>query len=123
MDRQQHLSETQRPSGGILLAIDKKYKIQKTIKSNDTRLEALFVHIDLISNQRQLQIVVVYQPPNQNMNEFLQRLNDFLSSIVSLDIPTMVIGDFNEDLLAKTKKTILPFFQQKHCRQIGRAHV
>ena len=45
-------------------------------------------------------VVAVYRRPQLPLSTFLPLLDDYLSRIPHQEIPTVVLGDFNEDLLS-----------------------
>ena len=62
-----------------------------------------------LPNGSHLQIALLYRSPSVHMNTFMNVLVTIINqNIVSVsDIPTLLMGDFNEDVLCKSDSRIL----------------
>ena len=61
----------------------------------------------LLPNSCRLQVALVYRSPCVSLNEFLSALATVLDHVAVSDIPSVVLGDFNEDLLQKPDSRVL----------------
>ena len=52
----------------------------------------------------------MYRSPSVSLDAFLSALDAILNHIAMSDIPTVVLGDFNEDLLQKSTE---PYVKQQ----------
>ena len=60
---------------------------------------------------RQLQIAVVYRSPNVPIRQFM----DFITSLVHyVNIVTLVLGDFNDDILCDSVQTLMASYGYSH---------
>ncbi|XP_032445815.1 uncharacterized protein LOC116736996 [Xiphophorus hellerii] len=64
-------------------------------------------------------IATVYRPPSYDLGTFLRNLQNLLDGLNSMDIrPVVILGDFNEDLIAPGKKSINELFRAKGFMQL-----
>uniref|UniRef100_A0A0F8ANU7 ATP-dependent DNA helicase PIF1 n=1 Tax=Larimichthys crocea TaxID=215358 RepID=A0A0F8ANU7_LARCR len=81
-----------------------------------TDLEFLVVKIEA---PVKVLIATVYKPPNFPLEKFVPNMKSLLDALDMLDHhPTIVCGDFNEDLLSKGKKTINNLFRSRGYTQL-----
>ena len=64
----------------------------------DEVMELLFVEI-IRSHERNVIIGIIYRPPNQNVSDFVIRMNDVLGKISRDNKICYLMGDFNFNLL------------------------
>ena len=86
-------------NGGIMIACARSLLLENTNISHPTLLETKSITITTHSNHR-MYVVAVYRRPQLPLSTFLPLLDDYLSRISHQEIPTVVLGDFNEDLLS-----------------------
>ena len=86
-------------------------------KMNPVELDLLAVH-DLESKvvltetpRGRLVVVCVYRSPSSSMKSFMQKLESFLM-LLPLNVPTVILGDFNDDLLNKLETPLTKFMIQ-----------
>ena len=53
----------------------------------------------LLPNHKQLQVTVVYRSPRVSNNVLVEVMSDILGQMAASDLPSIVLGDFNDDLL------------------------
>ena len=61
-------------------------------------MESLFIEI-IRSHERNVIVGIIYRPPNQNVNDFVIRMNDVLGKISRDNKICYLMGDFNLNLL------------------------
>ena len=60
-------------------------------------------------------ILCLYHRPQRNIPEFIKQLTELLDAL-SIEQPTVILGDFNEDL-CKPNPKIKQFLQDRGCNQ------
>jgi len=86
------------PEGVVL--IKNEYKIGKSIKINT--FEAIYFQLQI--NNLPYNFVSCYKSPNDNNENFLCELDDFIFSL-NLEENLLIIGDLNMDLLVKNEQS------------------
>ena len=80
--------------GGVMIALSNKYRMVKQLLFGHPILEIVSIQICVPDP---LNIIRVYRPPGYNKTKFISDLTNILNDVC--DVPTCLIGDFNEDLL------------------------
>ena len=86
--------------GGVLISV------HQSMPASETTCRVSGIHIEAVSatlilpNQALLQVTVVYRSPSVPMNVLLDVLSSILNKLPAFDIPSVMLGDFNDDLLA-----------------------
>jgi DNA replication protein DnaC len=93
-------------NGGIMIACATSLLPETTNISHPALLEIKSIIVITSSNLRMC-VVAVYRRPQLPLATFLPLLNDYLSRIPHQDMPTVVLGDFNEDLLSTASSSRL----------------
>jgi hypothetical protein len=85
--------------GGVLLSAPKCYYPIQTQTSNSSTIECVSVELTLPSGYN-LIILVVYRPPSLSLDAFLTDILQILQSMYTRasSLPSIVVGDFNEDI-------------------------
>ena len=84
---------------GLYLSDNLDYKIRTDIYANeDEVMESLFVEI-IRPHERNIIVGLIYRPPNQNVNDFVTRMNNVLEKISRDNKTCYLMGDFNLNLL------------------------
>ena len=71
-----------------------------TIQHPDT-LEILCIHVNTCTGG-QMYVITVYRRPQLPFRTFLHLLADYLCHINHQEVPTILLGDFNENLILYT---------------------
>ena len=90
-----------RSGGGVGLYVSDNLdcKIRADIYADeDDVMESLFIGIIRL-HERNVIVGIIYRPPNQNVNEFVIRMNDVLGKITRDNKMCYLMGDFNLNLL------------------------
>lgn len=82
-------------NGGVMIACASNLQPHITPLEQHTSLEAVAVEV----NNGQLYIIAVYRRPQLPLNRFLSMLKDYLRQLPHSSKPTIILGDFNENLL------------------------
>ena len=61
-------------------------------------MESLFIEI-ICPHERNVIVGLIYRPPNQNVNDFVTRMNNVLEKISQDKKTCYLMGDFNLNLL------------------------
>ena len=108
--------EVDNTKGGVMVHVDPTLQ-PKVLPIFINNLE--FVAIEIRSHKgRQLQIVTVYKPPSSlSTAVFLHKLQDLLDQLHTETKDTILVGDFNEDLLVQSNPQIKDVMQEHHFKQ------
>ena len=105
-------------NGGIMIACATSLLPESTNISHPTLLEIKSVTVTTNSNLR-MYVVAVYRRPQLPLATFLPLFADYLSRIPHQEMPTVVLGDFNEDLLqTATSSRLLRLMSSKGFSQL-----
>lgn len=93
--------------GGVMISMHQTIQISHVTKFplNNILIEA-FTATLILPNHKQLQVTVVYRSPSVPTSILLTVMSSILNPMTSSSIPSIVLGDFNEDNLAKTDSRI-----------------
>ena len=85
--------------GGVLISAPKCYHPLQTQTTNSSSIEYVSVQLTLPSGYT-LIIVVVYRPPSLSLDTFLKDILQILQSMhtSASNLPSIILGDFNEDI-------------------------
>jgi hypothetical protein len=107
-----NIESTYRPSkrgGGVSLLIRESLKYNKRMDLSliNEHCELIFIEIkkDQFESYRDILIGVMYRPPNGNLENYNNYLNDFLEIIKTEEKLIYICGDFNINLLNSTTHT------------------
>jgi len=93
-------------AGGVMIACSSYWKPQLNPIQKHPSLEA----VSVIINQQQLYIIAVYRRPQLSLNKFLSMFKEYLGQLPHSARPTIILGDFNENLLSSSPVSPLPGF-------------
>ena len=65
--------------------------------------------VNVLVNHQQLCIIAVYRRPQLPLSVFISLFNDYLRQLLYSAIPTIILGDFNENLLSSPASTLSGF--------------
>ena len=82
--------------GGVLLSIPQSMSPSNVIRINRNGIEVLATTI-LLSNYTYVQLVLLYRSPSVPIQSLISVLM-YMFDIIDCSIPTVVMGDFNEDM-------------------------
>jgi exonuclease III len=100
--------------GGVIVFANPKYKPQSKLLS-DVAIEYVAITI----SPRQcftLQVIAIYNPPTSKQ-DFIQQTQFLLDAANVKDIPTIIVGDFNEDLLTKPSNSLTALLESYNFTQ------
>ena len=90
-----------RSGGGVGLYVSDNldFRIRRDIYADeDEVMEALFIEI-IRPHEKNVIVGIIYRPPNQNVNDFVTRMNEILGKISRNNKICYIMGDFNLNLL------------------------
>ena len=101
-----------RSGGGVALYISHSFDflIREDLNIMNNSLESLFVEIS-IPYSKNIIIGVIYRPPNTNPTDFLSQLADLLGNPIFVNKESLIMGDFNIDLLKQGNSASQDFLE------------
>ena len=100
----EHLCRKSKRGGGVTIFVknDIKYKRRNDLDISNESIEAIFIEIkkDEFNTQKNLVIAVIYRPPNSDISNFLNAMNNWVSLLKSSKFLNFFLGDYNLDLLS-----------------------
>ena len=85
--------------GGVMIQIQDSMSL---IETHPTELEETLL-VSLQYKKYRFKLATVYNPPRTNKLTFVEKLDNFLNDITSLNCPTVITGDFNIDTHVKNQ--------------------
>ena len=70
--------------------------------------------VNILVNHHQICIIAVYRRPQLPLTTFLPLFTDYLRHLPLSDIPTIILGDFNENVLSSSHASLLSRFMSSH---------
>ena len=95
--------------GGVLVMCASSLHSHSTNIQHHPSLEVVSVILN-VSASVQMLIVGVYRRPQLPMTHFISMLSQYLGNLSHSSMPTVIIGDFNEDLLSSSNSSVLQQF-------------
>ncbi|KAK3100565.1 hypothetical protein FSP39_021862 [Pinctada imbricata] len=105
-------SKLKESSGGGVGVYIKESSTLKTSKLHHTDIEGMVLKL-----MEKLQILVIYRPQAYPVSLFLERLANITSILTVKNVPCIVMGDFNENILQNNGK-IQSFMISKNFKQV-----
>ena len=99
--------------GGLMFLTNKSYQIHKEELFFSENLEYLSIVLNVCI---ELRIVLIYREPKMKFNIFRKSMKIMLEEISKT--PTLIIGDFNDDLLKTKEAHIDTLFSTFHFKQL-----
>ncbi len=104
-------------NGGVMITINNSVKASNVLNfHSNTFIEATTVTLSLPS-KKQVQITVIYRSPCVTMTALLPALSSIIDSL-SMTIPSIILGDFNDDLITKTDMRLQNFMSSHEYSQL-----
>ena len=86
--------------GGIVICVDCKYE-PKLINTENSGIEIVGIRVHV---PHEVNVFCVYRPPTYNKKKFMEKLCNVLND--HCNVPTCIVGDFNENILDNVEKNI-----------------
>ena len=100
----EHLCRKTKRGGGvsILIKTNVKYKRREDLDIMNDNAEAIFIEIkrEEFNTKKDMIIGVVYRPPNTDLQNFMDTMNNWISPINSTKTINYYLGDYNLNLLS-----------------------
>ena len=103
--------------GGIMISVPQSMQPTYTSRFTTNGIETVTTTL-LLPNACRLQVVLVYRSPCVSLDAFLSALATVLNHVAMSDIPSVVLGDFNEDLLQKQDSIVLSLMSTNGYEQL-----
>ena len=117
LDREQRNNEDL-TKGGILMVCPQSLLPVSINNQRPHQLELVGITVTSIYSGRRMCILTVYRRPQQLLTTFLSLMDEFLSNLPQI-MPTIILGDFNDDLLStSTSSTLLQLMSSKGFSQL-----
>ena len=82
--------------GGVMISLPQYIQPTNTYRYPSNGIEALSTI--LLTNNTQIQITLLYRSPSIPLQTFTDLLSRVLNRISTSSLPTIILGDFNEDV-------------------------
>ena len=105
LDRLQTNSEDL-TKGGIMIICPSSLQPVRININHPNQLEAISIIATSTNSGHRMCIVAVYRRPCQPLTEFLPLISNYITNLSNI-IPTIILGDFNEDLLSRSTSSVL----------------
>ena len=100
--------QTGNNKGGTMICVPSHMQPSQTCTFTSNSIEVACSTLTL-PNTNQMQIFVLYRSPNVPMQSLLTTLSRVLVYASNANMPTMILGDFNVDILSQPNSSILSF--------------
>ena len=107
--------------GGVIISVPQSMQPTDTSTFTANGIEAVTTTL-LLPNTCCLQVALLYRSPSVSLNAFLSALATMLNQIATSNIPTIILGDFNEDLLQNPDSSILSLMSSNGYTQLVHSH-
>ena len=89
--------------GGVMISVHKTLQMSRSISLSFSHvlIEAATTILTLPGHE-QLQVTVVYRSPSVPTNTLLTTMSSILSQTTTANMPSIILGDFNDDLLVNS---------------------
>ena len=91
--------------GGVLMSVYERLRPSVMFRFASNGIEAIVVQL-LLLNVSHMQVSLVYRSPTTALQQFIIVVNELLSRLSSTNTATIVLGDFNEDILSKPNSSL-----------------
>ena len=99
--------------GGIMMVCPKSLQPVRISSQRPPNLEVVGITVKSNHSGCTMCILTVYRRPQQPMATFLSLMDEFISNLPQI-VPTIILGDFNNDLLStSSSSTLLQFMSSK----------
>ena len=117
LDREQRNNEDL-AKGGILMVCPQSLQPVGISNQRPPQLEVVGITATSIHSGSRMCILTVYRRPQQLLTTFLSLMDEFLSNLPQI-VPTIILGDFNHDLLStSTSSRLLQLMSSKGFSQL-----
>ena len=96
--------------GGVAIFAHPRHMPQQNKPSSINSLE--YVAITLTESGQQMQIIAIYRPQTTSIQQFLHDLDKLMLDLLVSTTSTIIVGDFNEDLLKSKNHPIKDHLQK-----------
>lgn len=103
--------------GGVMISAPQNMQPAHIARFTSNGIEAVATTL-ILPNATHLLVAVVYRSPSMSSDAFLNALTAILNHIAMPDIPAIVLGDFNEDLLQKPDSRTLSLMSSRGYEQL-----
>ena len=108
-----------RSAGGVLVAVGERYTINNRSTSSQNSVEAVCLNLYSAAKEHiPFNLLTFYKSPTVPNQTFLTTVNSKLDHFKCSHVPTIVVGDFNEDASAPKPGDIVDFFTYKGFKQL-----
>ncbi|XP_078582369.1 uncharacterized protein LOC144865469 isoform X1 [Branchiostoma floridae x Branchiostoma japonicum] len=105
--------------GGVAIYVRDIYKSSEIPIPNDISLECVVTQVSADCMPVKHLIVAIYRPPNVRKDSFISSLEKLLGHLSAVERSnTVILGDFNENLMSSENKMILSFLMQNGFKQL-----
>ena len=94
--------------GGVMISVPEHMQPTHTRRYASNGIEAISTTL-LLANNIQIQIALLYRSPSVLAEAFVNLLSRVLTHMSNFSIPSIILGDFNDDVLLHTDSRISSF--------------
>ena len=95
--------------GGVMIICPKSLKPVRISIHTQPQFEVVAIIATTLNSNEQICVVAVYRRPQLPLGVFLPLMNDLISNLPPI-APTIIVGDFNDNLLAASRLSTLSQF-------------
>jgi hypothetical protein len=117
LDRMQSSSDNL-AKGGIMMVCPRSLQPVRIGTRRPPQLEVVGITATSTHSSCRICVLTVYRRPQQLLTTFLSLMDEFLSNLPQI-VPTIILGDFNDDLLSiSSSSRLLQFMSSKGFSQL-----
>lgn len=103
--------------GGVMISMPQTMKVYSSMKIISNGIESILVTLTLYCNITVL-LSLIYRPPNVPLNNLIDFLSNMISQTCQCNLPIIILGDFNEDLVDKPNSPLLILMENNGFSQL-----
>ena len=110
-----HVPREERSGGGVGIFVNKLYKV--SIQNQYVANSFEHINVKISSNNKNIQVIVLYRPPNTNKRIFLEEFSEFLQ-LQNENKNILICGDFNIHLDEIENSYVKEFTELIECHDL-----
>ena len=103
--------------GGIMIVCPSSLQPVRMNVPHPPQLEILTVKTSSTNSVGRMCIIAVYRRPQQHLATFLSLVGDYLANLPQI-VPTIIVGDFNEDISRSNSSRLLQLMTSRGFSQL-----
>ena len=111
--------QTSNNKGGTI-CVPSYMQPHNTSSFTSTGIEAVCTSLTL-PNDNHMQVLALYRSPSVNLQALTNMLSRILDYVLATDMPTVILGDFNEDIVSHPDSSIVSLMSNHGFAQLVRS--